>query len=387
MLLLLLSTALSDGAVPFNLFVNDANFSGSWELSDNCPDLPDRIVLVESMSASRSGYAWRLRRTPIGGWSARFTFSVPNSSSVCRGGVFITDEFGATGPRFGGPVKYNGSAILFEISKGVIAFQFETNGVSSPPVAFPLPTATLGLTIDFTNDTSVRVNSTVGAIRTFNGRGDKQWLSLTADCPVNGTAFSIVSADLSFKDKKPERPPPVAIDESRPLRDLDFQILSRVISEWPDKEAASVVVVLDAMVEIGRVVAKSSKLSNTKAVIENAMHNYTDAWRRRSLVMTAETETLRMSIAAEVGTVSWLIEDFRWNVEHELADLTVKAKGFRDSVLQGIKEIIQDINSDRRLETGTPTFVKVLVVIALAEIVVLGLRALRLKKKERRAVS
>jgi hypothetical protein len=85
-----------------------------------------------------------------------------------------------------------------------------------------------------------------------------------------------VSTDVSFKNKKLERPP------------QDFVKVNRVGGN-----------VLGAVLEIGRVATKSAKLSNTKAVIKNAMHNYTDAWQRMLLVMVAETETVRMNIAGE----------------------------------------------------------------------------------------
>jgi hypothetical protein len=52
------------GIVPLSLFVNEVNFSGSWELALESEGRDNRIVLVPASSPVRSGYAWRLRRSP-----------------------------------------------------------------------------------------------------------------------------------------------------------------------------------------------------------------------------------------------------------------------------------------------------------------------------------
>jgi hypothetical protein len=78
--------------------------------------------------------------------------------------------------------------------------------------------------------------------------------------------------------------------------------------------------VFDALLEIDRVLNASAALGPTERIIERVMHNDTDSCGRQNLRMVAETNKLRMSRSGEVGTASFLAEDFRWNVAHELAE-------------------------------------------------------------------
>jgi hypothetical protein len=54
--------------------------------------------------------------------------------------------------------------------------------------------------------------------------------------------------------------------------------------------------------------------------------------------MIAETETLRC-LSSEAGAVSFLIEDFRWNLAHKLADLKQQSDEWCGRIAQTFAKI------------------------------------------------
>jgi hypothetical protein len=114
------------------------------------------------------------------------------------------------------------------------------------------------------------------------------------------------------------------------------------------------------------------------------MHNYTDAWKRRSLRMIAETEMLKSGLAGEVGAVGFLVDDFRWNVAHEVAELKTQAKGFADSLAEGIADIALQTAEMSRAEKGVaPVLIKGLIAIGIAEVVALAIYGTKRKRRGR----
>jgi hypothetical protein len=397
------------GPVPPHLFINDDNFSGSWELSGNAAASDDRIVLVPSSSSSRSGYAWRLRKSPRELWSAAVTFEVSNATVLTQGGLFITEEFGATGPHFGGFTKFHGAVVAFEIVNSTISYEYRVNNgrisfensTIMPHLTLDLMRPVFTIKVDFTPPSMVRVSTLTEKPPAVVYRGwtrignPKAWFSINVHCPSNDTELSVVQVQMSYEDERPDpaisesprAPPSIGVEEFDPASGLQhrhFNRLSRVLvmSRESDTIEGSADDVLEAMLEIGRVIGGSTKLHLTKTGIEAIMHNYTDSWRRRSLRMVSETELLRTTLAGEVASVSYLVEDFRWNVGRETSELRRQSKGATDVLNEGIREMITQMTETTRWKkTASQLVVKILIALGIGEAIAVAIIALRGKRR------
>jgi hypothetical protein len=405
--LLLVRSEDAVGQVPLHLFINEDNFSGSWELSANAAASDDRIVLVPSSFPSRSGYAWRLRKSPHELWSAAITFEVSNTTALSQGSLFIIEEFGATGSHFGGFTKFHGAVVAFEVVNNTVSCEYRVNNgrisfensTIMPHLTLDLVRPVFTIKVDFSTRNMVRVSALIEnpPVVVYWGRtrigNPKAWFSINGHCPSNDTELSVVRVRMSYEDEKPapaisespRAPPLIGVQEFDPasgLKHRHFNRLSRVL--LMSRETAiiegSADDVLEGMLEIGRVIRGSTKLHPTKQVIEAVMHNYTDSWRRRSLRMVSETEMLRTTLAGDVASVSYLVEDFRWNVGHETSQLRRQSKGAADSLTEGLREMVTEMTETSRWERSASHFlVKILIVLGIGEAIPVAIVALRHK--------
>jgi hypothetical protein len=339
-------------------------------------------------------------------WSASISFEVSNSDPVTQGGIFITREFGSSGDFFGGPSKFHGAVVLFEVRHGSLSVEYRVNkgkrafenSTIIPHVESSLSQNSFTIALEFGDRDTLDVWAEVGGRRlsVFNGHarvsGQKKWLSVNGCCPTNATELMVVAARLSYPDflsgalSLPE--PDVLVgefDSMSQLKHREFVLLSRVLVAWRQNRSVDgdLDSVFDGIMEIGRVIGKSSKLNPTLRMIEGVMHNYTDSWKRRSLRMIAEAETLRTGLAGEVTTVSFLVQVFEWNVAAELALMKTSSQNFCKSVTEGIVEIANRMAEMRR-PTGPVFIIRLMVFTAIVEIALLGLYAIILNRAKRR---
>jgi hypothetical protein len=407
MMLLLVVSIVADplvGSVPRNLFVNNENFSGSWELSDISLDDTSRILLLPTSTGGQSGYAWRLKRSPAAIWSGILSFGVNNRSELLQGGIFLTSEFGLEGRFFGGPPKFLGIAVIFEIQNLQIRIGVHVNNGSRdlsefpfvPDTTFPLVTNEFTIKIISNLPESFSVSLLVSENETLVYESQpefgKSWLSVTG--VSNITEFSILSANLSFVDEKvalPEEeevyegPVNVEFHPESGLTHTEFRRLSAALVAV--QENLSLITGMDELfqgiLELGRVLNGSAKVRSTQRAIEKILFSYVDSWKRRSFVMISETETLRLSLMGEASSVSFLIEDFRYNVGHEFQELKVGAGEIAERMNAEIAETaryIQSLKNSKALTSGNrlPTF---LYMAAVIEVICLLLYATNLLKK------
>jgi hypothetical protein len=411
MLVVLLCLAFSDGtvgSVPLNLYVNDENFSGSWELSSHSVGFGNRLFLIPADSPDRMGYAWRLRKSPHEVWSASVTLEVNDTISLLRGGLFVTEEFGCVGEHFGGFAKFQGGAAIFEVVNRTLSVEYRvcdgrfdySNSTIMPHHTAELRSDTFTLTLNFTMRSMLTVSYECAdkSDVVYFGRSrignPKAWFSINVHAPTPGVEVAISRIEMSYQDSKPspgvpERSPaaaPAGFDPASQLTHSDFGKLSRVIVD--SREGAPVEsgqwAVFDGLLEIDRVVEKSSKVWPTKQAIENAMHNYTDAWKRRSLRMIGETEMLKFSLKSEVAVAGFLLEDFKWNIAREVSELKSQAKGFADGITEGISDIAIQTAEMARAERGVaPVLVRGLIAIGIAEVVALAIYGAKRRRRSR----
>jgi hypothetical protein len=325
---------------------------------------------------------------------------------LTQGGIFITHEFGSSGDYFGGPSKFQGAVVLFEVQHGSLSVEYRVNkgkrdfenSTIIPHVASSLSQNAFAIALDFGERDTVDIWAEVGGRRlsVFNGRarvgGQKRWLSVNGHCPTNATELMVVSARLSYPDflsGAPSLPEPeVSVSDFDPMSQLkhrEFGLLSRVLVRFRENKTVDgdLDSVFDGILEIGRVVSKSSELNPTMQIIESVMHNYTDSWKRRSLKMIAETDTLRMSLADEVDTVSFSVQAFKYDVAAELALMMARSQDFCKSVTDGIIDIAKQM-AEIKGPAGPGPMVRLMVFTAIVELALIGVYAIILHRAKRR---
>jgi hypothetical protein len=265
--------------------------------------------------------------------------------------------------------------VIFEVANGTLSVEYRisdgridySNSTIMPHRTINLRSTSFTLTLNFTMRSMLTVSceSSEQLDVVYFGRSrignPKAWFSVTAQVPTRGVEVAVSRIRMSYQDPKPSSVP----QTSPPAFDGGGGVF-------------------EGMLEIDRVVEKSSKVQPMKKAIEKAMYNYTDAWKRRSLRMTAETGMLKSSLAGEVAAVQFLVEDFKWNVAHEVTQLKSQAKGFADAIAEGIADIALQTAEMSKAEQGVaPVLAKGLIAIGIAEVIALAIYGTHRRRRSR----
>jgi hypothetical protein len=161
----------------------------------------------------------------------------------------------------------------------------------------------------------------------------------------------ILGVNSSFQDEKIDfgvvEPDALDLDfkNESGLVHRQFRRLSQVLvaSRENSEVDGSIGALFEALLELDRVLNVSTTIEETKKIIEKVMHNYTDSWGRRTLRMVSEAEILRISLSGEAGTAAFLVEDFRWNVAHELLELRNHSEQWCKDVANTFLDLAADV--------------------------------------------
>ena len=367
------------GSIPRNLFVNNENFSGSWELSMNTAYDENRIVFVPTSSSDRYGYAWRLARAPPTVWNATFRFQVTNTSTYTKGGVFMTSEFGPQGEIFGGPEKFDGAALLFEIKNGFIAYEYRVNNgkvvyTDSDIMAFvtlQLYGDEFAVHLAFSDDGNVKIESNImnRHVTIYQGTArtsvKKCWIAVTAECVENTGELSLMGVKSSFgtSDEAEEEEAP-----EEPVGQVDVK---------------SVEGILDQIMVVANAVNRSAKLRFVHDAVDKAMFKHTDSWRRRSYTMIDDTKELKETLMQQLVFVQDSMDDFRMTIKQRLDRMKTTAKNLCRELYLAMFSITEDLKNpvDKGVMTAVAFVIEFIGIAEACALAVLGIRFLRNSRK------
>ena len=375
------AAAKTVGSVPRNLFVDNGDFSGSWELSTNSAYDDHRILLVPASSEDRFGYAWRLTRAPPNVWDAEFRFKPSNTSAHTRGAIFMTSEFGPQGKIFGGPEKFDGAALLFEIKNNFIAYEYRVNNgkvvyTDSDIMAFvtlQLENQEFSIELSFTDDGNVKVTSEIMNRKVLIYEGvartsvKKCWIAVTAESVENTSELSLVGVKSSFGvEEEPQQ-------------------------TFPDEEEDStqnsgnkdVIAILDEILRVSRIANRSAKLRFVHNAVEKAMYKQTNSWKRRSYRMINDTQASKASLIKQLRFVQDSFDDYRMHLTQGLDEFKSTAIGIFRNLFVRLYEVLEGVKTaseNNRVEIA----VVLMEVIGVGEVVCLAVFALRFIRKMKR---
>ncbi|OHT08444.1 hypothetical protein TRFO_23046 [Tritrichomonas foetus] len=396
------------------LIKNVDSYSGSWEISNDSDYVNNQIVLIPENSTTGRGYAWRLRRPPNNTWDASFRFKVSNisKSAITKIGVYLTEDFGASGSCFGGPCIFHGVAVMAQIYHGMLTFEVRRNdGTINYTKSSILPTMDISSNCnEFTITVQNLKENFIKIFTIVNGKNDvlhmgpiyipyeKNWFSITADNNKTINEVVLTHARTSFKDEvfnfneveydgfgqfskeqlmaESNNNQPASVSEFDPesgLNHTEFSRISRVLVRMKNNRQLDINAdaILEGIIEIYNVLNLSCTMKSTTEVIQLVVHPFTDSWARRIYSAVEETGELREELSNQLKSAEKALNAFKGRLFKDFTKLNTTIEEIQHSLIENIQnssKIVDVLKKKERVAKGSK-LVQFLTYFAIIEVV------------------
>ena len=370
---------------------NNPSFTGAWEYSGDARFIDDIFYLIPGKPRSIGGIYYTEKLGESFAAQINISFESVSNDNPCNLGIWITKDYHQNPVVFGGPLSFNGVALMMVYNGSVLNTEFRKNDKHGRFISYQyFPTSfeeifdnKLQFRIENRGGTNVTVWLKTGSKNKilFNeiplSSLRKYYLSVTTKNGKKPNKIMVSSAFVS-NDPDDDLSPIILKIEGKNKTTITKNTETKTAKQQFVSQFSTVNEVLDQILEFDLFSQELTKMSDVRALISKEMLPLSDRWQRRSIRIMRYTQALRQNLTNILNNSHIQIEQVKQDLEENIVDLMKSYKEVESELFYGITNAY-DMHNEIKKEKkeGLHNLSEVLMYVgvfelALAVLVILG---------------
>ena len=388
MLIFFFVFSLSD-TVENRVFIqNNGNFTGAWEISGDSGFIGEDFYLVPEKSRSIGGIFYTTPLPESFSAEINMTFEGPTNENPCNLGIWITKDYHQNPIVFGGPLSFEGVALMMVYNGSVLNTEFRKNDRHGRYISYQyFPTSFEEI---YENRLQFRIENREGSnVSVFIRTGQKEKMIFN-EIPLS----SIKKYFLSVTTKNGKHPNVIKVQSALVSNDPDSDLKPIVAKKvnmikQTKKESgkkgenrnnekqiisshATVDDVLDQILEFDLFSQEITKMADIRGLIQKEMLPFSDRWQRRSIRLMRETVGLRENLSNTLNNSHALLEKVKQDLEDNIVELMKSYKEVESELYYGISnsyDLHNEIKEEKK--KGLHSISEILLYVGIGELILI----------------
>ncbi|EAY04796.1 hypothetical protein TVAG_305460 [Trichomonas vaginalis G3] len=349
------STLTASDTVENRKFVEfNNNFTGSWEIGGVSKKIGNDFYLIDNSTLSYGGIYYTNRLS-----AKQFEIKIalryiPGEKSTGMNAIWITKDYHQESQVFGGPLSFNGIALLSSYNGTHLDTEFRKNDKKGRFVSYQYFPSSFIPVVD--NKVTYRIVYKDGIVNVYITSGDKETHAFS-QTPIS----DIRKYFLSITGRSAKKITQIIVDSAE-YNTLfnDDEILVKTVAEMhieddedsepkptrtpkpnPTPKPVDSYTYEDVLDEISIFDIFSTALTTTadmRQLIWNEMVPFSDAWQRRSIGICRKSGNLRASLLSTLNSTYQQMQELKDQIEMDLVYLRNDMQDIESELYHGVSQ-------------------------------------------------